>query len=82
MFLAAFDMTDTFGFPTESQRRNEDFLASFKMLAILLDLRNHEPVILSSHRGQSLICRKEVPLVYVLGTLPLCLFYPEASVFL
>lgn len=81
VFLAAFDMTDTFGFPTESQRRNEDFLAPFKMLAIPLNLRNHEPGILSSHKGQSLVCRKEAPLVYVMGTFPLLFILPRRFCF-
>lgn len=81
VFLAAFGMTDTFGFPTESQWTNEDVLASFKMLAIPLDLRNHQPVILSSRKGQSLIRRKEVPLVYVMGTFPLLFILPRGFCF-
>lgn len=55
-------------------------LASFKMLAIPLNLWNHEPIISSSHKGQSLVCRKEVPLACVREAFPFCLFYPEASV--
>lgn len=48
--------------PNKKPEEKFRLLTSFRMLAIPLALRNYELVISSSHKGQNLICRKEVPL--------------------